>query len=113
VLIPGVGAVVAAAFDHVEGHEPDIPWAWLVFGFMAQATYGARMLVQWLASERARRSTVPPLFWWLSLVGGIAMVVYFIRREDPVGIFGQSFALLVYIRNLWMIYRRRPVATVD
>jgi len=103
---------MAAVYAHADGHEPELSWLWLAFGFSAQLVYGARMLVQWLASERAKNSVVPPLFWWLSLVGGISMVVYFIRREDPVGIFGQSFALLVYSRNLWMIYRR-PVATVE
>ena len=45
---------------------------WLTIGFLGQALFTARFLVQWLASERKRRSVVPVAFWWLSLLGGAA-----------------------------------------
>lgn len=99
-------AALAATGAQIDASEAGLHWGWLVFGFTAQGLFAGRMLVQWIASERAGHSLVPPLFWWLSLVGGMSMVVYFLRRGDPVGIFGQVFALLVYGRNLWMIYRR-------
>lgn len=99
-------AAAQTLLTEVEVPVAGLPWGWIVFGFMAQGLFAARMLVQWLATEKAKCSVVPPLFWWLSLIGGTSMVVYFIRRGDPVGICGQAFALLIYARNLWLIHRR-------
>ncbi len=66
----------------------------------------SRMLVQWIASERARSSVVPTSFWWLSLIGGMMLLTYFLRRGDPVGVAGQLFGVVVYGRNLVLILRR-------
>ncbi|MDF1551807.1 MAG: lipid-A-disaccharide synthase N-terminal domain-containing protein [Deferrisomatales bacterium] len=77
---------------------------WLVVGFAAQALFSARFLVQWIASERRKRSTVPKAFWYLSLVGSALLLAYAVHRHDPVFILGQSFGFLVYIRNL-MLWR--------
>ena len=57
------------------------------------------------ASERARSSVVPVQFWWLSLVGGLMLLTYFLRRGDPVGVAGQLFGVVVYSRNLLFIAR--------
>ena len=62
-------------------------WAgvWLaLFGLAAQAGFMSRMLVQWIVSERARRSIVPVPFWWLSLGGAAMMLVYGAMRQDIV-----------------------------
>lgn len=86
-------------------------WAGLVgivFGFMAQAVFMSRMVVQWIASERLKRSVVPVAFWWLSLVGAEMLMVYFVWRREPVGLIGQSFGWVIYMRNLWLIYTRPP-----
>ncbi len=77
---------------------------WLIFGWGAQALFTGRFLVQWLASERAKRTVVPPSFWWLSLLGGLSLGVYFSRRGDPVGLAGQIVPLAIYGRNLWLIH---------
>ena len=63
-----------------------------------------RMAVQWIMSERERRSVVPTAFWWLSAAGGVMLFVYFCWRKDIVGVLGQSIGLLVYARNLWFIH---------
>lgn len=84
-----------------------LPWGWLAFGFGAQALFMARMLVQWIATERQRRSVVPEAFWWLSLIGGFMLLAYFLRRGDPVGVVGQLFGVVVYLRNLVHIHRER------
>jgi lipid-A-disaccharide synthase-like uncharacterized protein len=76
-----------------------------LFGFIGQAAFSARFLVQWLASEKAKRSVVPLAFWWLSLLGGVILFTYAIMRKDPVIIVGQGFGLLVYTRNLILSYR--------
>lgn len=89
--------------------EVGLPWTWLAFGFGAQALFTGRMLIQWIATERAKTSTVPTAFWWLSLSGGLMLLVYFLRRGDPVGVVGQLFGVVVYARNLLFIYRPRPI----
>ena len=75
---------------------------WLVLGFAAQGLFTARFLVQWVTSERRRRSTMPKAFWYLSLVGSALLLVYAIHVRDPVFILGQSFGFVVYIRNLML-----------
>ncbi len=79
--------------------------AWVTLGFLGQAMFTGRMLVQWLASERSRRSVVPTLFWWLSICGGSMLLTYFIWRKDIVGIVGQSTGVFIYARNLVLITR--------
>ena len=79
------------------------PAVWLaVFGLTAQAVFMGRMLVQWIASERARRSVMPVAFWWLSLAGASMLLVYGWLREDIVIILAQAFGFVVYARNLWL-----------
>lgn len=99
------------SFGQPAGNSPGDPrdlglsWAWLAFGFGAQAIFMTRMLVQWIATERARESVVPASFWWLSLCGGLMLLTYFLRRGDPVGVAGQLFGVVVYARNLVFIGR--------
>jgi lipid-A-disaccharide synthase-like uncharacterized protein len=87
--------------------------AWVVLGFIAQGFFTARFLVQWIASERARKSVVPVAFWFFSIGGGILLLIYALYRRDPVFIAGQAFGLVVYIRNLYFIIinGRQTVAT--
>jgi lipid-A-disaccharide synthase-like uncharacterized protein len=84
-----------------------VPVEWLVVGFLGQALFTARFLVQWLASERRRDSIVPVAFWWLSLAGGVVLLSYAIHRRDPVIIVGQGMGLLIYTRNLMLIAKGR------
>ncbi len=85
---------------------------WISVGLLGQALFSARFLVQWLASERVRRSIIPTAFWWLSLAGGATLLAYAIWRRDPVFIIGQGAGLIVYIRNL-MLIRQSGRATPD
>ncbi|OPY68194.1 MAG: lipid-A-disaccharide synthase [Syntrophorhabdus sp. PtaU1.Bin050] len=80
---------------------------WMVLGFVAQALFSARFLVQWVASERAGRSVVPVVFWHLSIFGTVLLLAYAIYRKDPVFILGQSAGLIVYFRNLFLIWREK------
>ena len=81
---------------------------WVALGFLGQALFGSRFFVQWLASERAGRSVVPRLFWYLSLGGGLILTGYAVHRHDPVFILGQGAGLLVYVRNLMLLRRPHP-----
>jgi lipid-A-disaccharide synthase-like uncharacterized protein len=81
--------------------------AWVGLGLLGQVLFAGRMLVQWITSERERRSVVPVAFWWMSLAGAALLVVYFVWRKDVIGVLGQSTGFLVYARNLRLIHRER------
>jgi lipid-A-disaccharide synthase-like uncharacterized protein len=72
-----------------------------------QAIFAMRFLIQWIASEKKKESHIPLLFWYLSLLGSIILLLYAIHRKDPVFILGQSTGFIVYIRNLMLIYKKR------
>jgi len=68
---------------------------WLGVGFLGQALFSLRFLVQWITSERQRRSVVPVAFWYFSLAGGAVLLSYAIWRQDPVFIVGQGAGLVI------------------
>lgn len=84
---------------------------WVVMGLLGQALFSGRMILQWIVSERRKRSVVPVGFWWMSLAGASMLLVYFIWRRDIVGVLGQSTGWIIYTRNLYLIYRERRVLT--
>ena len=78
---------------------------WLGVGFLGQAFFSARFLIQWIASERLRKSVVPRAFWYFSIGGGMTLLLYALWRRDPVFILGQGAGLFVYARNLYFVLR--------
>lgn len=76
---------------------------WTAIGFAGQACFFMRFVIQWLASERKKTSVIPPAFWFLSLAGGMIVLVYGIHRRDSVIIVGQIPGLFLYSRNLWLM----------
>ena len=78
---------------------------WLAVGFLGQALFSARFVIQWLTSEKRRRSVTPVAFWYFSCAGGVILLAYAIHRHDTVFIVGQAAGLLVYVRNLMLILR--------
>ncbi len=80
---------------------------WVAFGLFGQLMFTGRFLVQWIASERARKSVVPLAFWYFSISGGLILLAYAIYRLDPVFILGQSLGVFIYSRNLWLIRAER------
>lgn len=78
-------------------------FVWVAIGLCGQLMFTARFLVQWIASERVRKSVVPVMFWYFSLAGGTILLTYAIYRRDPVFMLGQSMGLVIYARNLWLI----------
>ncbi|RYH07481.1 lipid-A-disaccharide synthase N-terminal domain-containing protein [Tropicimonas sp. IMCC6043] len=80
---------------------------WVMIGLGGQLLFTARFLVQWIASERVRRSVVPLAFWYLSIGGGLVLFAYAVYRKDPVFILGQSMGIFIYARNLWLIHAER------
>lgn len=87
------------------------PTLWLTIGFLGQACFSCRFLVQWLASERQKKSIIPITFWYFSLLGGVTLLAYALYKRDPVFIMGQSTGLLVYCRNLYFVKRETKLAS--
>jgi lipid-A-disaccharide synthase-like uncharacterized protein len=90
--------------------QVDADLIWLGVGFAGQALFFMRFLVQWLHSERARRSVIPVAFWYFSIGGGVVLLAYAIHKCDPVFIVGQLGGVLIYARNLQFILRERREA---
>lgn len=83
---------------------------WMIWGFSAQGLFSARFIVQWLASEKAGRSVVPKVFWYLSLGGSLGLLTYAIHRQDYVFMLGQTTGSLIYVRNLVLLAKERNKA---
>lgn len=79
----------------------------VLFGLGGQIIFMLRFLVQWIASERRGRSYIPIGFWYISLFGGLLLLIYAFLNGDPVIMIGQLLGLSIYSRNLCMIFRRR------
>ncbi len=83
---------------------------WTAFGFLGQFAFFMRFFVQWLYSERKKKSVIPIPFWYFSIAGGIILFIYAsCYLKDIVFSLGQAFGLLVYSRNLMLIYREKKV----
>ena len=83
---------------------------WVIIGFVGQFFFMMRFVVQWMASERAKKSVMPVAFWFFSIGGGIILLVYALYQHDPVFIVGQGLGLIIYLRNLAFIFGQKAVA---
>lgn len=88
-------------FFHVDSQ---LELLWVMVGLFGQLMFSGRFIVQWIASERVKKSVVPVAFWYFSMAGGLVLLSYAIYRMDPVFILGQSLGVIIYSRNLWLIY---------
>lgn len=84
-----------------------VNFVWVAVGLIGQGAFFGRMMIQWLVSEKTRKSQVPELFWWLSLFGGLSLFTYFVWRTDVVGVLGQSTGVVIYARNLRLITKQK------
>ena len=75
-------------------------WFVIAVGFLAQAFFSARILVQWIVSERARHVLSPSVFWVLSLAGAYLLCLYGWMRNDFAIVLGQFVSYYIYIWNL-------------
>lgn len=81
---------------------------WLAIGLIGQMLFGSRFLIQWIHSERAGRSSIPTVFWWCSLAGGMVLFTYAaFHLKDIVFSLGQAMGLFIYSRNLMLLRRER------
>lgn len=82
-------------------------YPWKIVGWLGAAIFGARFVIQWIASERAKKSVIPFGFWECSALGSILILSYFIYRRDSVGILQNLLPLPIYLRNLYFRYTHR------
>ncbi|MCX7765386.1 MAG: lipid-A-disaccharide synthase N-terminal domain-containing protein [Candidatus Sumerlaeia bacterium] len=81
--------------------------AWAIFGLFGQTLFFSRFLIQWLVSEKKKKSVIPLSFWYLSLFGSIIVLIYAIQKKDIVFTLAMAFGFTVYTRNLIFIYREK------
>lgn len=91
--------------------DTNIPWWLMAWGFAGQAMFTMRFVVQWFATEKAKKSVIPIAFWYFSLAGSFMLLSYAVLRADPPIILGQMFGFIVYIRNLYYIKKGKKVKT--
>ena len=82
---------------------------WVLFGFFGQFVFAMRFIIQWIVSEKKKESIVPLSFWYLSLCGGVILLIYAIYKNDPVFMIGQATGLIVYARNLMLITKKKNI----
>ena len=71
-----------------------------IIGFLAQIFFSARILLQWILSERAKKVISPAIFWQLSILGSFLLFIYGWMRDDFAIILGQMISYYIYIWNL-------------
>ncbi len=80
--------------------------AWDAVGFVGQFVFFLRFVVQWIATERRKRTVVPIAFWYLSLAGSLITLVYAVAIKNAVFICAFSLNMMIYLRNLYFIFHR-------
>jgi len=83
----------------------DIPFWLLVLGIISQIVFTFRFVYQWIYSEYKKESSLPLGFWLLSLFGSLLILIYAVIRKDPVLLLGHGLGLIIYSRNLFLIYK--------
>jgi lipid-A-disaccharide synthase-like uncharacterized protein len=77
---------------------------WATTALLGQVIFGGRFVLQWLVSEYKKRSHVPVAFWFMSLAGSAFLLAYSIHIKNPVFMLSFSLNMLIYLRNLHLIY---------
>jgi len=80
---------------------------WIIIGFAGQSMFFMRFLIQWIVSEKAKKSIIPTSFWYFSIVGSLILLTYAVHIKDPVFIVGQSMGSFIYLRNLYFIKKNK------
>ena len=82
---------------------------WKLIGLTGAALFGARWLVQFVASRRARRPVIPRLFWYMSLAGSLMALSYFIfsSKQDAVGVLQNLLPAFTAAYSLYLDIRHR------
>jgi lipid-A-disaccharide synthase-like uncharacterized protein len=89
-----------------------VDWSvWKAVGWLGNAVFFSRFIVQWYATEKKKQVVVPAAFWLLSLLGSLSLLVYSIHQKDSVFIFAYLFTWIPYSRNLIIHFRHQKAHT--
>ena len=77
----------------------------MILGIAGATIFYGRFLIQWYATEKAKRSVVPPLFWYFSIIGSLLLLIYAFLIQSPLGALGQNVNIIIYGRNLNYIWK--------
>lgn len=91
------------------GHLLTPDQVWIAVGFVGQILFGSRFFVQLFKSEMEGKSVIPLAFWYLSIGGGLITLAYSVHlgKDGLPFLVAQLGGLLVYARNLQLVYRER------
>ena len=78
---------------------------WVTFGTLGQVIFFSRWLIQWISSEKYKKSIIPVAFWWCSLFGGLITLIYAHHIRSFPFMLAQAIGIVVYSRNILLIYR--------
>lgn len=106
-LVLVAGALILISFYPVYIYGTPSGKGFVLLGFIGQAIFTARFVIQWIVSEKKKRSVMPVGFWYCSLIGGAIRLVYAIDIDNVVFILGGAVGLIPYSRNLMLIYRKK------
>lgn len=115
VTLVSVTALFALSGDFVWMRAPtsfgsSLSWGWHAFGTLGITLFASRFWLQWWLAEKEKKSTLSKPFWWMSLIGALVSVVYFVRLGDLVNVLGYGVGLIPYVRNLMLIKNeKRPL----
>ena len=84
---------------------------WELTAFVGEAVFGGRFILQWLMSEKKKQSYIPELFWYMSIVGSVILLAYFVHKASLAMIIAFSLQILIYGRNLQLIRRKSKLKT--
>lgn len=90
------------------GGGVDLFFGWHLLGMLGIGLFASRFMLQWWLAEISQRSTLPLIFWWMSLSGALISILYFAKISDPVNLIGPLLGMIPYIRNLMLLYKKEP-----
>ncbi|HVF35045.1 MAG TPA: lipid-A-disaccharide synthase N-terminal domain-containing protein [Candidatus Saccharimonadia bacterium] len=82
---------------------------WKLIGLTGALMFSMRWLVQFVASRRARKPVIPRMFWYMSIVGSLMTLAYFMfsRKQDAVGVLQNIFPAFIAMYSLFLDIRNR------
>ena len=85
-----------------------VTW-WKIIGYTGALMFGARWVVQFVASKRAGKPVIPRLFWYMSVVGSLMTLSYFLfsAKQDSVGVLQNLFPSFTALYSLYMDIKHR------
>lgn len=94
-------------------HEQARNWFWIGVGVLGQGLFALRFLVQWVVTEIKRQSTIPSVFWYLSVAAALLLISSHAQRQEWLYTIGIFTTLFVYLRNIYWIRRNISTSSVE